>query len=165
MTETPVRLPVDLYSPDQLGAIILELRSYIAALHDALVRDQVAHTQNVAAPHTSALLMGVLRSANVSPTDQAEVEKVLKELEAIRSKAPAAHLMMAALPNRELKRRLVEWFRDEIHPYMLLTFATRTDIGGGVVIQAGSHIYNYSFREQILGHKNRISEIYNSVRQ
>jgi F0F1-type ATP synthase delta subunit len=46
----------------------------------------------------------------------------------------------------------------------LLTFATRADIGGGMIIQAGSHVYDYSFRQQILSHKSRIAEIFNSVR-
>ena len=162
-TVNPLRLPVDLYSPEQLGAIIIELRSHSGGLRDAAVRARA--TKQEAAPiHTSALLMAAYREAGVSPTDQPNTEKLLKQLEAIRDRAPAVHLMMAALPNRDFKRKLVEWFRAEIHPYALLTFATRADIGGGIIIQAGSHIYNYSFREQILSHKNRISEIYHSVR-
>jgi hypothetical protein len=164
MSDAPIQLPTDLYSPDQLGAVILELRSYLSLLRDTSVRAHLAQAE-AGAPHASALLLGVLRSTNIELTDQLKIEKALKELEVIRSKAPAAHLMMAALPNRDLKRKLIDWFRTEIHPYMLLTFATRTDIGGGVVIQAGSHIYNYSFRQQILSHKGRISEIFNSVRQ
>jgi len=161
---TSVHLPVDLYSPEQLGAIIIELRSYIATLRDATVRAKTAHTQVDAPPHASALLLGAMHGGSVKPTDAPALEKLLKELEAIRDKAPAVHLMMAALPNRDLKRKLTEWFRDKIHPYTLLTFATRADIGGGMVIQAGSHVYDYSFRQQILSHKSRISEIFNSVR-
>ena len=159
-----VRLPVDLYSPEQLGAIIIELRSYIAGLRDANVRAKTAHTEAAAPGHTSALLMGAMHGANVKAADMSALEKLLKELEGIRDKAPAVHLMMAALPNRELKRKLTEWFRGQIHPYTLLTFATRADIGGGMIIQAGSHVYDYSFRQQILGNKQRIAEIFNSVR-
>jgi hypothetical protein len=164
MRETAVRLPLDLYSPEQLSAIIIELRSHISSLRDAAARAKASHTEVAAPAHTSALLLGVLRESGVDPTEQPATEKLLKELEAIRDKAPAVHLMMAALPNRELKRKLTDWFRTEIHPYSLLTFATRADIGGGVIVQAGSHVYNWSFREQILSHKSRISEIYNSVR-
>jgi hypothetical protein len=164
MTDSlPVRLPIDLYSPEQLSAIIIELRAYSGSLRDTSVRAKASYA-TAAAPHASALLLGAFHESGTSSTDQAGLEKLLKQLEAIRDKAPAVHLMMAALPNRELKRKLTQWFRDEIHPYALLTFATRADIGGGLILQAGSHVYNYSFREQILSHKNRISEIYNSVR-
>jgi len=164
MTEAaPVRLPLDLYSPEQLSAVIIELRAYIGSLRDESVRAKAGHA-TIAAPHASALLLGAFHEAGAKPTDQPELEKLLKQFQAIRDKAPSVHLMMAALPNRELKRKLTDWFRTEVHPYALLTFATRTDIGGGFILQAGSHIYNYSFREQLLGHKSRISEIYNSVR-
>ena len=160
----PVQLPLDLYSPEQLSAIIIELRAHNSAVRDANVRSKATHEQSPAPVHTSALLMATLREAGVGPTDESALEKLLKQLEVIRDRAPAVHLMMAALPNRDFKRKLTDWFRAEIHPYAMLTFATRMDIGGGIIIQAGSHIYNYSFREQILSHKQRISEIYNSVR-
>ncbi len=162
--DAAVHLPLDLYSPEQLSAIIIELRGHISSLRDANVRAKATHATVGAPAHTSALLLGVLHESAITPTDQPAAEKLLKELEAIRDKAPAVHLMMAALPNRDLKRKLTDWFRTEIHPYALLTFATRADIGGGVIVQAGSHVYNWSFREQILSHKSRISEIYNSVR-
>lgn len=159
----PVHLPLDLYSPEQLSAVIIELRAYTSTLRDANVRAKMNHGI-VAAPHASALLLGVFHESGTSTTDQPGLEKLLKQMEVIRDKAPAVHLMMAALPNRDLKRKLTEWFRSEIHPYLLLTFATRTDIGGGFILQAGSRVHNYSFREQILSHKHRISEMYNSVR-
>ncbi len=162
--QAPLHLPLDLYSPEQLSAIIIELRAHISAVRDAAVRAKAVHDDTPAPVHTSALLTATLHEAGIKPTDQAATEKLLKQLEAIRDKAPAVHLMLASLPNRDFKRKLTDWFRSEIHPYSLLTFATRADIGGGIIVQAGSHIYNYSFREQILSHKNRISEIYNSVR-
>jgi hypothetical protein len=165
MTDAAIRLPIDLYSPDQLSAMVIELRGHASSLRDAAVRAKATNATVGAPSHTSALLLGTLKSAGISATDQPGAEKLLKELEAIRDKAPAVHLMMAALPNRELKRKLTEWFRSEIHPFALLTFATRADMGGGVVIQAGSHVYDFSFRQQILGHKHRIAEIFKNVRQ
>lgn len=161
--EATIRLPLDLYSPEQLSAVIIELRSYISALRDTAVRAK-AIDATPGTPHASALLLGTMHESATSQTDAIAAEKLLKQLEAIRDKAPTAHVMMAALPNRDLKRKLTEWFRTEIHTFALLTFATRTDIGGGFILQAGSHVYNYSFREQILSHKSRISEIYHSVR-
>src|SRR5690348_13867643 len=123
-----VRLPLDLYSPEQLSAVIIELRSYIGTFRDTTVRAKAAHAMP-GAPHASALLLGTMHESDTNPTDQAALDTLLKELEAVRDKAPAAHLMMAALPNRDLKRKLTEWFRTEIHPFALLTFATRADIG------------------------------------
>ena len=165
MSNMLVHLPTDLYSPEQLSAVVIELRTYIGVLRDATVRARATKSEVSAPGHLSALLLGVFRGAGADSTDIEASEKLLKELEAIRDKAPAVHLMMAALPNRDLKRKFTDWFRASVHPYTLLTFATRADIGGGIVVQAGSHIYDYSFRQQILANRTRISEIYARVRQ
>jgi hypothetical protein len=38
-------------------------------------------------------------------------------------------------------------------------FAIRSDIGGGMLLQAGSHFYDYSFRDRLLANKSRLMEI------
>lgn len=145
---------------------MVEAGEHLSAIRDASVRAKTAgRDSEVATPHTSALMTGLLQSNDFKANDPRSFEIISKGFNIIRDKAPVVHLTLAALPNRTLKRQLVEWFRHEINPYMLLTFAVRTDIGGGIVVRAGSHIYDFSFRQQIIGNKHRISEIYESVRQ
>lgn len=153
------KLPLDLYSPDQLGIVMLELRDHINAMRDKAVREKQSG-QPEEAPHVSALLLGVMHGAGIDKEDQAAQEELQRSLQMIREKAPVAHITLAALPNRTLKRQLTEWFRTQINPYCLLTFSTRTDIGGGIVLRAGSKVYDFSFRHQIVGNKQRIAEIF-----
>jgi len=161
-----LKLPLDLYSPDQLGIIILETGNHANVLRDAGVRARTSGNADTAEPlHASALLTGVLQGNGLSANDHASLEALSKGLKLIRDKAPVAHLTLAALPNRSLKRQLTEWFRKEVSPYMLLTFAVRTDIGGGAVLRVGSRVYDFSFRQQIVSNKHRIAEIFENVRQ
>ncbi len=60
---------------------------------------------------------------------------------------------------RTLKRQLTVWFRAEIHPYALLTFALRSDLCGGIVVQTGSNLYDFSFREPLINNRRRIAEL------
>lgn len=161
-----LKLPLDLYSPDQLGILLVEANEHLSAIRDASVRAKTAgRVVEIANPHTSALMTGILQSNDFKANDPQSYVVLSKGFTIVRDKAPVAHLTLAALPNRTLKRQLVEWFRQNVNPYMLLTFAVRTDIGGGVVVRVGSRIYDFSFRQQILGNKHRISEIYANVRQ
>jgi hypothetical protein len=155
------KLPLDLYSPDQLGIVMLELRDHINAMRDKAVREKETG-QPEEPPHVSALLLGVMHGAGVRSEDQAAQEELQRSLQMIREKAPVAHITLAALPPRTLKRQLIEWFRTQINPYCLLTFSTRTDIGGGIVLRAGSKVYDFSFRHQIVGNKERISAIFDA---
>lgn len=159
-----MHLPVDLYSADQLSAAMLELHDYIGTMRDAAIRNKTSDSKaRLEAPHLSALLLGLFRGADIAPDDQRAAESLLHALELIRSKAPVVHVTLPALPNRTLKRKLTVWFRAEVHPHTFLTFATRSDIGGGIIVQAGSHVYDFSFRQQLLGNKHRIAEIFNGV--
>jgi hypothetical protein len=157
-----LRLPVDVYSVEQLSSLIAELREHASAVRSATVRAKVSERrQEVPAP--SPLLTSLLHGTTTKVDDATASEALLKDLETLRKKAPIAHITLAALPTRTIKRQLVVWFRAEIHPYALLTFAMRSDIGGGLILQVGSHIYDLSFRQQLLANKQRISEIFASV--
>lgn len=162
-----LQLPSDLYSPDQLTAIIMELRGLISEERDARVR--VAKNGVVVPPaaigRTSALLLGVLHNAGITKSDPTALESLLARLETLRAKSPVAHITLADLPNRMLKRTLTEWFRQNIDPHVMLTFSVRADIGGGAIVQAGSHMYDFSFRKHIMGNRAKIGEIFDRVRK
>jgi len=151
-----VNLPTDVYSPDQLSELTMELRGYIGALRDTAIRNRSTTVAGEAAlPKMSALLKLIFENVSGTMTP----EEVLRELEMQLKNAPTAHVLLAAQPSKDLKRQIVLWFRVEVHPSVLLTFSERRDIGGGIVIRAGSHIYDFSFKRRILDNKNRIMEI------
>lgn len=159
-TKNALPLPPDLYSPDQLTAVMMELRSHITTLRELRAHSRAADSTEFS---PSALLLGTLHAAAVPQTDRSKAEALLKELTSLRAEAPIVHLTLAGLPPRTLKRQLTEWLRTNIHPHLLMTFAARSDIGGGLILTAGSHIYDFSFRRELLENKHRIAEIFNHV--
>lgn len=146
-------LPIDIYSPDQLSELVLELQDLAAALRDGTARGD---THEVA---ISPGLASLLNANQTNNTDVNGVEALTKDVEATLQVAPTVHILLAASPNRVTKRQLVEWFRTEINPQTLLTFAARGDLGGGAIVQAGSHLYDMSFRRSIIDNKARMTEI------
>lgn len=152
-------LPVDVYSPDQLSEAIMELRNYVAALRDSAVRAKVGGEAAIAQPQISEPLQHLLSAANATGGEINTLENLAGELEQLLAKAPVIHITLAALPSRTIKRQITLWFRTEIHPASLIVFSARGDIGGGAVVQAGSHLYDLSFKKQILTNKQRIMEI------
>lgn len=142
-------LPTTIYSPEQLNGLIMELRRYIDAERDASHR-----SDHGGKPHTSSALKSVFESTSDAPAEQ-----VLNELEALVKNAPTVHVITAGMPGRKLRQQLVNWFRSEIHEHALLFFTERRDIGGGIIIRAGSHVYDFSIKRKILDNKHRITEI------
>jgi F0F1-type ATP synthase delta subunit len=152
-------LPIDAYSPGHVNTLIDELQTYRSALRDAAVRAKATKTAAKTTHETSEALANLLRSSNVQPDDTKNLEALNKELHELLKTAPVMHLTLAASASRTLKRQLTVWFRTQVHPLSLLTFAVRSDIGGGVMLQAGSHFYDYSFRDRIIANKSRLMEL------
>lgn len=160
MSESLV-LPNSLYSPDQLGIVLMELQTYVERLRDAGVRKRLgrAADKSVAADEQlSPLLATMIEAAKIEPSDAVQLEALATNLETLRSQAPVVHLTFAAMPNAALKQKIAAWFREQVHPAFLLTFGARGDLGGGVVLQTGSHVYDYSFRQRILDNKAKITQ-------
>ncbi len=154
------RLPIDVYSPDQSSGLLLALHEYIAAVHEAAIQAKVKN-QAMPRPEMSAAVESLATGSGVDITDLAALDELYKTLEASLEKAPTMHLTLSAIPGRTFKRQMTVWFRTQIHPMALLTFSARSDIGGGIVLQAGSHLYDYSFRQRILANPKRIGELAN----
>lgn len=154
-----VHLPIDVFSPGQLSEIVAELQSYRGKLRDAAVRAKATKSKVTEPPELSEWLANLLHTSGVAPDDAPALDTAYKELQTILKDAPVMHVTLAAPAGRTLKRQLTVWFRTQVHPNSLLTFAARSDIGGGMLLQAGSHFYDYSFRDRLLGNKSRLMEI------
>lgn len=148
-----VQLPLDTYSPDQLSELILELQDAAGQARDNTVRGQAD-----ASPQ-SPNLVALLDANKIAPTDADALETLSKDIAAILDKAPTVHILLSSMPNRPVKRQFALWFRTQIHPLTLITFAARGDLGGGAIIQTGSHLYDMSFRRSIIDNKARLTEI------
>lgn len=146
-------LPIDTYSPDQLSSLVLELQDLAAAVRDGAARKDVER------PQLSADLANLLNENKVADNDAAAIEALTKAAGEALDKAPTIHILLAAMPGRAQKRQFVTWFRTEVSPLALLTFAARSDLGGGAIIQAGSHLYDLSFRRGIIDNKARMTEL------
>jgi F0F1-type ATP synthase delta subunit len=154
----PFVLPNNIYSPDQVSTVVLDLNTFQGELRDDQARAKIK-SKKTEAPEPTALLRDVLDAAGLdNPTPDA-LDELRKLLENMLAKAPVAHVTLAALPKLPIKTKFAAWFRQEISPNMLLTFAVRTDIGGGAVVQTGSHVYDFSFRNLLMANKAKLAEI------
>lgn len=148
-------LPTDVYSQDQLSQLVLELRDLASHVRGATARGNKRET----APNTSVLLAQLLEANHVASDDIAAIEALATESQKALDTAPTAHIMLTAVPGTSIKRMLTEWFRTNCSPLILLTFAARSDLGGGIVVHAGSHLYDMSFRRRIIDNKSRLTEL------
>ncbi|HVI69127.1 MAG TPA: hypothetical protein VM581_01590, partial [Magnetospirillaceae bacterium] len=154
-TFVSLTLPVDTYSPDQLSELVLELQDLASATRDNVARKDTDAEPPVISPGLAELL----EANKIKVDDVGAIEDLARLVATTLDKAPTVHILLSAMPGRAMKRQFATWFREQIHPQTLMTFAARSDLGGGTIVQAGSHLYDLSFRRGIIDNKKRLTEI------
>jgi hypothetical protein len=159
-----IQLADDISSPQDLLAIILELRQCSQWLNQAAVKMQVTKNAAGAAPIMSPAVNWLVQEwAGGKPLDQKSLDELIAELETFEAKSRRITITLAAPATKELKKELVAWCRKAIDPNVLVEIRFNSTILGGLVVQYGSHIYDWSFRRQILAARSRFPEVLRRV--
>jgi hypothetical protein len=146
-------LPASVLSVQDIQSLIVEVKQYAKWLSHQAVR-QRAELESPAKPPTfSPAATGLITHAGT------DVDGLLAGLEEIRDSAPRLTITLAAPATGELKRTLASWCRENIEPNVLVSFQFNSTLLGGMVVRYGSHIFDWSFRRQILSQRNKFPAI------
>ena len=161
------KLPDSIYSVEQLEAIIFELREYVDWSRSASIKSKLkSDSPALPAPAWSAEMQAVVASFGAGKAlSTGDVEELIKALMTFKKKAPLVHLTLAGMPGPAQRAQIMAWFRDNVNPHVLLTFAANRTILGGMVVRAGSHIYDLSWRREFLAKREKLVEVVSNVRK
>jgi hypothetical protein len=155
------QLPVAIYSPQSLETVTYEAEKYLEWAREALVHQKVG-AASVPEPNFSAETVMVVESwlGGNKPTISSleELVECLKNLQ-----PPVIHVTLAALPSRPQRVQLIDWFRANISSAALVSFVADRSLGGGVIVRTPNHLYDYSWRAQLLAGRGRLAEIIHNV--
>ncbi len=151
-------------TPQDIKALILDVRKYARLyLHNGVKkRASVANSEELAVISQAAgQLISELASDN--GLSQIDLDNLIAELETVATQSPVARLTLAAPPSSALKKKLVDWCREHISAEILIDFQFSASILGGIVVQYGSHVHDWSFRRQILASRSKFAETLHRV--
>ena len=166
MSAKAIALPESINSLEQLEAVIFELGEYVDWSRGSQIKQTVTGQgakgdERVWTPEIQAILGAWSGDEDITI---ASVEALIRQLEAHKKTAPALHVTLAGWPSPSLRHQLVAWFRANVHPQAFVSFAVNRTILGGMVVRAGSHIHDYSWRRQFIAKRDQIPEIMRRVR-
>lgn len=158
-------LPSNIWSPEDLKELIGDLKRYARWLAAYAVKERVAASAAKQQPPTlSPTAIELLNGLHAKQAlTQPGVDKLIADLQAVQVVAPQVNFTLAAPPSNGLKKTLVTWCRETIGHDALVSFDFNATILGGMVVRHGSHIYDWSFRRQILANRNKFPEVLRRV--
>jgi len=161
-----LKLDESVSSSQDVRALGLEIRDYARwyGQNGIKARVGVRKRKQVESPPISPAAQDLIRAvASKGTLKRKDLDELIDELSYIEAKSPRITITLAAIAPGSLKKSLVNWCREHIAPNVLVDFRFNSTLLGGMVVQYGSHVYDWSFRRQILAGSAKFPEVLRRV--
>lgn len=159
-----VLLPSTVSSQQDLSTLVLEIREYAKWFAHNAIKERVHAKNATPPPPLTPGALELIRAASAKKLlSSQDLEQLIVALEDAKKTAPVITITLAAPATSDIKQRLVESCRVNIADNALVTFKFNSGLCGGMVIHHGSHVFDWSFRRQILANRAKFTEVLRSV--
>lgn len=154
-------LPGAVYSPQLLEAVTFDIEHYLDWYRETKIQKKVGAKATDEPTHSAETVL-VIEAwlAGKSPTVES-LEALVKYLREL--KLPEVHVMLAALPNRAQREVLVDWFRANTTPHLLLSFVADRNLGGGVVVRTPNRVFDFTWKQELVAARDKFAGILKRV--
>lgn len=158
-----LKLPADIVSSQDLNELILEIKQYSSWHSHNSVKKQ-AGAKSSQLPDLSKVAGDIIDSFHGKKEPSVKsLDKLIEALEDYKDTAQTITVTLAAPPHPKLKSQLTDWCRKHLREEVLVDFSFDSTLLGGMVVRSGSHIYDWSFRRQILLNRYQFTEVLRRV--
>jgi len=159
-----LKLPGSIASKQDLTTLEIEIREYSRWFAHESIKKRVNAKYASESPVMSLGAMELLREWKAKhQIDQDSLDTLIKTLEEYGKTSPSITITLAAAPPNNIKMTLVNWCRENIAPDIIVNFRFNATILGGMVINYGSRVFDWSFRRQILANRGILPEVLRRV--
>jgi F0F1-type ATP synthase delta subunit len=159
-----INLQNNIYSTEDLKEIISEVKKYASWYAQTAIKMQVTKNNSYEEPSFLPTASNIINEwIKENPISSKSLDTLIETLEEHLASAPVIVITLAAPAPKSLKKVLVDWCRKNIAPNALIDVRFNATMLGGMVVQHGSHIYDWSFRRQILAERGKFPEVLRNV--
>jgi hypothetical protein len=140
-----ITVPAIITSP----ADVSRLHREVAALDEYLHQENLRTPGQASAklPRTSHLLDELVASNKLNLLEAETRRHLLDFLADVAANAPVVHISFAVDPSAAFLQKIVHWFRQNIHPSVLIRVGLQPSIAAGCVVRTTNRYYDFSLRE------------------
>jgi F0F1-type ATP synthase delta subunit len=95
--------------------------------------------------------------------DQSACERLIEDLQQLKSDAPSVHISFPVEPSREALDKLIDWLRAEIDQTIVISVGLQPSIAVGVVVRTPNHQFDFSLRKHLENSREKLKEAIASV--
>lgn len=147
-SKTALTLPLTIMTPKDVTRLQRDLEAYDDRMHQAGLR---AKTGNAAAAEPimpSQVLGEFARYNQCNLEDKAQRTELKGRLAELVKDAPTITVSFAVEPSTALLSKVVEWFRTNTHPAILVRVGLQPNITVGCRVRTPNKLYDFSLRNK-----------------
>lgn len=158
-------LPASIVSPQDLTLVIREVKEYTAwATHETIKHKAGAKKPLTLQPELSPAATELISAWSKAHGATADSFRQLTEaLERIAKSAPTLTITLADAAPQQVKESLVAWCRENLSGNVLVTFKFSRTLLGGMVVRAGSRIFDWSLHRRLTEHGREFTGVLKNV--
>ncbi len=142
------RLPLGIMTVIDLRQIAREL----AALDEFSFQSSIRTAgRQPALPKTSRELDELARDNSINLLAEADRQKLVAFVQELSQTAPVIHISFASEPSRAFLSQIVSWFRQQVHPQVILQVGLQPSIAAGCTIRTTNKFFDFSLRQYFSG--------------
>lgn len=148
------RLPPTLSGPADVARLARELESLESYMYQAGLRHK---GEAIKLPKMSRAIDDLAQLNKLELLKPEDRKKLGALLTVLHTKAPVMHISFSVEPSAAFVAKLVNWLRENINPFVLVTIGKQPTIGGGCVVRTTNKQFDFSFRQYLQGHRGDLS--------
>ena len=158
-----IQLPDGVNSLQDLKSLTGEVQQYARWYSQYSVKAKVTTVKSAPPPAVSPAAGSLIKAWAAAEPSVKSLDELIRTLQDLAANSPRVTITLVAPAPVSLQKTLVNWCRDNIDPNILASFKFNSTILGGLVVQHGSHVYDWSFRRQILESSQKFSQVLRHV--
>lgn len=144
--KTSFSLPNQVTSPQDVGQLVRELEKINGELEQAALRKGGQASTSLSKP--GRLLTELCEENDLNLLHADDRQKLQKALAAVKEHAPHMHISFSSEPPSAFLQKLLDWLRQEIHPYVLVSVGLQPSIGAGCTLRTNNKYFDFGLRQR-----------------
>lgn len=155
------QLPAAVYSPQLLESVVFDIQTYLDWYHQNQIRLKVGAKPKGEPNHSDETVVTIEAWLQGKPPTLESLQALVDHLRKLD--LPEIHVMLAALPNRAQRQQLVDWFRNNATPKVLLSFVADRNLGGGIVVRTPNRVFDFTWKQELVAGRDKLAGILKRV--
>lgn len=149
-----LKLPLSIISVQDLHRLNREIEALDNYVRQSTIRGQ----KLTSVPRLTNTLEALMRDNQLDILADKPRNELAALLNDLLKNSPVVHMSFAVEPPSAMTQKIVGWFRDNVHPSVMLQVGIQPTIAAGCVLRTPNKFFDFSLRQHLKTNQGKLME-------